>query len=114
MEFSFGSNELPASASYNERREYIKNYSTGLSDHANVDYWYDHLLFGRIDRNQDAIYPASGSALIKRVLGDAEVYALALYLENDIHASEKLILTPGVRYESYYLIHNDHPVHLGL
>jgi hypothetical protein len=76
MEFSFGSNELPASASYNERREYIKNYSTGLSDHANVDYWYDHLLFGRIDRNQDAIYPASGSALIKRVLGDAEVYAL--------------------------------------
>ena len=38
---------------------------------------------------------------------DAEVYALALYLEDDIQYSDKLILTPGLRYESYYLIHND-------
>ncbi len=38
---------------------------------------------------------------------DAEVYALALYFEDDIQASDKLILTPGLRYESYYLIHND-------
>jgi len=38
---------------------------------------------------------------------DAEVYALALYLEDDIQASDKLILTPGVRYESFFLIHND-------
>ena len=38
---------------------------------------------------------------------DAEVYALALYFEDDIQVSNKLILTPGLRYESYYLIHND-------
>ena len=38
---------------------------------------------------------------------DAEVYAMALYVEDDIQASDKLILTPGLRYESYYLIHND-------
>ncbi len=38
---------------------------------------------------------------------DAEVYALALYIEDDIKATDKLILTPGLRYESYYLIHND-------
>ena len=38
---------------------------------------------------------------------DAEIYAMALYLEDDITTSDKLILTPGVRYESYYLIHND-------
>ena len=38
---------------------------------------------------------------------DAEVYALALYIEDDIQASDNLILTPGLRYESYYLIHND-------
>ena len=76
MKLSFGSNELRASSSYNERSEYIENYSTGLADHAYVDYWYDHLLYGRIDRNQDAIYPASGSALTKRVLGEEEVFAL--------------------------------------
>ena len=38
---------------------------------------------------------------------DAEVYAMALYLEDDIQVSDKLILTPGARYESYFLIHND-------
>ena len=38
---------------------------------------------------------------------DAEVYAFALYLEDDIQTNDKLILTPGLRYESYYLIHND-------
>ena len=32
---------------------------------------------------------------------------MALYLEDDIQYSDKLILTPGLRYESYYLIHND-------
>jgi hypothetical protein len=76
MKFSFGSNELQASSSFTERSKYVENYSTGLADHAYVDYWYDHLLYGRIDRNQDAIYPASGSALTKRVLGEEEVFAL--------------------------------------
>jgi hypothetical protein len=76
MKLSFGSNELQASASYEERKAYIDNYSTGLADHAFVDYWYDHIFYGRIDRNQDAIYPASGSAFTKRVLGQEEVYAL--------------------------------------
>ena len=38
---------------------------------------------------------------------DAEVYALAAYFEDDFHFSDKLTLTPGLRYESYYLIHND-------
>jgi len=38
---------------------------------------------------------------------DAEIYAMALYFEDDIQLSDKLILTPGLRYESYYLIHND-------
>jgi hypothetical protein len=76
MKISFGSNSLQANLSYEERLKYIENYSTGLADHAYVDYWYDHLLYGRIDRNQDAIYPASGSALVNEILGDDEVYAL--------------------------------------
>ena len=29
------------------------------------------------------------------------------HFEDDIQFSDKLIVTPGVRYESYYLIHND-------
>ena len=32
---------------------------------------------------------------------------MALYFEDDIQLSDKLILTPGLRYENYYLIHND-------
>ena len=37
---------------------------------------------------------------------DAEVYAFALYLEDDIHTNDKLILTPGLRYENLYLTVN--------
>ena len=32
---------------------------------------------------------------------------MALYFEDDFQYSDKLVLTPGLRYESYYLIHND-------
>ena len=38
---------------------------------------------------------------------DAEVYALAFYLEDDIQLNEKLTVTPGLRSENYFFIHND-------
>ena len=38
---------------------------------------------------------------------DAEVYAMALYFEDDYQFSDKFVITPGFRYESYFLIHND-------
>ena len=74
MKYSFGSNELPASSSYDERVRYANNYPRGYSRHVSVDYWYDNMLFGRIDENQDAIYPDIGS--IKRLAGDDEVFAV--------------------------------------
>jgi len=74
MKYSFGSNELFASSSYDERVRYAENYPRGLSEHTSVDYWYDHILFGRIDQNQDVIYPATGS--VKRLAGTDEVFAV--------------------------------------
>ena len=58
MKLSFGSNSLPASSSYSERLSYIKNYPVGILEQSSADYWYDHILFGRIDKNQDSIYPS--------------------------------------------------------
>ena len=74
MKYSFGSNELPASSSYDERARYAKNYPRGYSQHVSVDYWYDNMLFGRIDQNQDVIYPATDA--IKVLDGDGQVSAL--------------------------------------
>jgi hypothetical protein len=74
MKYSFGSNELPASSSFSERVKYAKNYPRGYSEHNSVDYWYDNILFGRIDQNQDAIYPDVGS--VKRLDGKDEVFAI--------------------------------------
>jgi hypothetical protein len=74
MKYSHGSNELPASSSFHERVEYAKNYPRGYSEHNSVDYWYDNMFFGRIDQNQDAIYPAAGS--VKRLDGKDEVFAI--------------------------------------
>jgi hypothetical protein len=74
MKYSFGSSELPASSSFNERVEYAKNYPRGYSEHNSVDYWYDNIYFGRIDQNQDAIYPDTGS--VKRLDGKDEVFAI--------------------------------------
>jgi len=82
MKYSFGSNFLPADDAFDERTQYIENYSTGYSEYSVVDYWYEHMLFGRIDMTRsdiqmDAIYPASGSAFMKRLYHDEEeVFAL--------------------------------------
>ncbi len=59
------------------------------------------------DKKQTGTQMAEDGTEFAKMSEDAEVYALALYLEDDIQTTNKLILTPGVRYESYYLIHND-------
>ena len=59
------------------------------------------------DKKQTGTQMAEDGTEFAKMSEDAEVYALALYLEDDIQATDKLIMTPGVRYESYYLIHND-------
>lgn len=74
MKYSFGSNELPASSSYDERDRYAENYPRGYTQHISVDYWYDNMLFGRIDQNQDVIYPATDA--IKVLDGDGQVSAI--------------------------------------
>jgi Fe(3+) dicitrate transport protein len=59
------------------------------------------------DKKQTGNQMAEDGTEFAKMSEDAEVYALALYLEDDIQTTDKLTLTPGVRYESYYLIHND-------
>jgi hypothetical protein len=74
VKYSFGSNTLGARESFRERAEYAENYSTGLSNHSFVNYWYEHMSYGRIDKNQNAIYPASSD--MKAIPGDDPVSAL--------------------------------------
>ena len=58
MKLSFGSNSLPASSSFDERSKFFENYPSGIFNQSSVDYWRGDILFGRIDQNQDPIYPS--------------------------------------------------------
>lgn len=75
MKFSFGTNSLPASSSYNQRESYAENYSEGYSQHSSVNYWYEHMRYGRIDyTNQDVILPKDSS--IQTLDGAEDVSAI--------------------------------------
>jgi len=58
MKLSFGSNDLQASSSFNQRKEYIQNYPAGIKEYRTIDFWYNDMLYGKISTNEDVIYPS--------------------------------------------------------
>lgn len=76
MKVSFGANELPASSSFNQRKEYIKNYPAGITDIRSIDYWYEDFLYGKVSSGGDVIYPSE--AFLKQLPGGGDETHFAL------------------------------------
>jgi len=68
MKLSFGSNDLLASSSYDERVEYKNNFPAGIRDYRTLDFWYEDMLYGRINTNGDTVYPSE--AFLKQLRTD--------------------------------------------
>lgn len=67
MERSFGSNDLAASASFDQRVEYMNNFPD--SNLRSMDFWYSDLYYGRVNTKGDAIYPSE--AHLKQIPGSS-------------------------------------------
>jgi hypothetical protein len=97
MKYSFGSNDIPASGSFEERSQYARNYpSSGIYDHSYVDYWYEHPLYGRIDSDENSIYPSA--AFMKQIPDTSEqVYALNFVADafNDLRRKMVILASEG-------------------
>jgi len=76
MEISFGSNDLPASASFNQRLAYKNNYPAGINEYRTLDFWYDDMLYGRVDTQGDTIHPSE--ARLKQLKSDPKKSLFAL------------------------------------
>lgn len=76
MRESFGSNVLPASSSFNHRVEYIKNYPPGIKDYRTINFWYDDILYGKVNTIGDVVYPSE--AFLRQLPGDDEETHFAL------------------------------------
>jgi len=57
MKISFASNESPTTIAFTERQEYANNYPPGIRNYRKINFWYDEILFGRVDRKGDVVYP---------------------------------------------------------
>ena len=76
MEATFGSNELFASASFEERTQYIKKYPAGLRNFRTVDFWYEDNKYGRVNTLGETVYPSEARLKQLRGTGDKPVYVL--------------------------------------
>jgi hypothetical protein len=76
MEISFGSNDLPASASFNQRLAYKNNYPAGINEYRTLDFWYDDMLYGRVDTQGDTIYPSEARLKQLKTDGNESLFAL--------------------------------------
>jgi len=85
MKISSGENDLPASASYDERVQYKNNFPAGIIDYRTLDFWYDDMLYGRINTNGDTIYPSE--AFLKQLRGDGKETHFTLNFVADAYQS---------------------------
>ena len=60
MKLSGGSNKSTARTSFFERRRYAFNYPPGIRDYRKINFWYNEMLFGRVNRESDVVYPSEG------------------------------------------------------
>jgi len=70
MKLSIGSNNATSREGYLERYAYARNYPPGIRDYRKIDFWYNEMLFGRVDYDGEAIYPSE--AFLKQLAGEAK------------------------------------------
>jgi len=80
---SFGSNELAASASFDQRIEYAENYPAGMEGFRTLDFWRQDLHYGRMNGKGDPIYPSE--AFLKPIKDTGKKTYLALNFVADAY-----------------------------
>ena len=61
MKISFASNDSPTTIAFTQRQEYTDNYPAGIRNYRKINFWYNDILFGRVDRKGDVVYPVQKS-----------------------------------------------------
>jgi len=74
VKVSFGSNNLLASSSFEQRSQYIKNYPPGIEHYRKIDFWYGEGNYGKINTQGDTIYP--NQAHLKQIPGTPDVFVV--------------------------------------
>ena len=71
MKTTFGANDLSTRESFIQRYRYANYYPVGIRDYRYINLWYNEMLFGRVDREGDVVYPAPG--FLKQLKGTDEL-----------------------------------------
>jgi|10_taG_2_1085330.scaffolds.fasta_scaffold02789_4 hypothetical protein len=58
MKFSAGSNINTAHEAFVYRQQYAFNYPPGIRDYRRINFWYNEMLFGRVDQAGNVVYPS--------------------------------------------------------
>ena len=72
MKITFATNDSLTKELFLQRQEYINHYPAGIKDYRKIDFWYDEMLFGRVDRQGDVVYPSE--AFMKQLRSEDETY----------------------------------------
>jgi hypothetical protein len=60
MKITFATNDARARFAFLQRQEYKTHYPAGIRDYRKIDFWYDEMMFGRVDQKGDVVYPSEG------------------------------------------------------
>lgn len=58
MKITYATNESQARELFFQRQEYVSQYPAGIRDYRKIDLWRAEMLFGRVDRQGDVVYPS--------------------------------------------------------
>jgi len=58
MKLSTATNDSPTRQAFMQRQEYANNYPAGIRNHRKIDFWYNEILFGRVDQEGNIVYPS--------------------------------------------------------
>jgi len=58
MKLTSATNDSTTRTLFSERLRYVNNYPVGIRDHRVISFWYNEMLFGRVDRQGDVVYPS--------------------------------------------------------
>jgi len=68
MQLTYATNESSAQSSFFERAAYANTYPVGIRDYRQLSFWYNKMLFGRVDRKGTIVYPSE--AYLKQLVNE--------------------------------------------
>jgi len=72
MKLTYANNEARARELFFQRQEYIRQFPAGMRDYRKIDFWYNEMLFGRVNKQGDIVYPSE--AFLKQLDSESGTY----------------------------------------